>query len=49
MELVVDEDWNNTVARTPTMRPATGLVNMSLSAKMDPAVLPRNIINELII
>lgn len=39
-DVVVDDDWNKTVARIPIMRPTTGLESNSLSAKIEPAARP---------
>lgn len=42
MDVVVDEDWNNTVARIPIMRPATGFDKTSLSENVELAAFPTN-------
>ena len=42
MEVVVDELWTRTVAKMPIIRPATGLLRISLEAKASPAAFPPN-------
>ena len=42
MEVVVDELWTRTVARMPIIRPATGLLRISVEAKASPAAFPPN-------
>ena len=42
MEVVADELWTRTVANMPIIRPATGLLRISLEAKASPAAFPPN-------
>lgn len=41
----VDEDWTTTVANTPIMRPAKGLVRTTLLLKASDAYLPLKILD----
>ena len=41
--VVVEDDCNNTVPKTPIMRPATGLDKSLLSENTDPAAFPGNL------
>jgi len=48
MEVVVDDDWRRTVARTPIMRPATGFARISLFVNASPAVFPAAKVKKII-
>jgi hypothetical protein len=43
MEVVVEDDWKMTVAKTPIMRPTNGFLMISDSEKILPPSFPKRI------